>query len=1208
MKKEKYVLGLDIGISSVGWGLIRLKEDGNLTRIIDTGVKIFSPGEVPKTGASKNLVRRSKRGVRRITRRREFRVDRVRYLLNLNGYLGNELVTGKVSEINDELTNIYNSMLKNYYVGKNISPYELKVKALDEKLNRDELSIVLVHYAKHRGYKSNRVDENESNDTGKVKAGIAKNEEVMKAKGYRTVSEMFVKDKERFGDRIRNTNGEYQMCVTREMYLDEINKVLDAQIKFGLITDDFKNDYINIWSSQRHYAKGPGGNSKYGGNLIERMTGKCKFDGEPRAPKFAPSSEIFVALTKLVNLRYKSVGAGEYKALEPDQIKKVLDLAKKYENVTYAKVLKELKIDDCVIKGLMATNKEKSKAIETFKKKENLEKFNFDELSENQKGLYNQLKVGEVNKRVFLNLKGYTAIRKSFTTKLGTDKWTELDNNMPLLDLIAKIVTDYKVDEDVEQAIRDNGIDESYIDAILALPNFKDHNRLSSKLIRELNKIMVEGISYDEAMEKLGYNHSDLYGDFEKADLLIPINQDEELNNQRVIRSLSQARGIINSIIKKYGMPERINIETARELAKSRAERNEISKKRDENQENNERVKNELVDLGLFKSVEQVKPFDLLKYKLWKEQIERCAYSLEPIPIEDLFNDNLVQVDHILPYSRTFDDTYFNKTLVKSKYNQEKGNKTPYEWLGNTEKWENFKAFISNLDISERKKENYLLNNLTLEMEGEYRNQNLNDTKFISKYLVSYIKANLNVPYVGSPSGSITGKLRNYWNLNGLTHSLESESYYVVDKEKDKKNRENHLHHAMDALIIAATNSAAIRKVSVYERYKRYLDNKPLQKIREYANEIGEDFDQSLFVDEVTGEIYCDSLKSYIDEISSKHFFKDKKNNTIKTYLPEPYEGFTNEAKIRVYEQSKELMDFKLKEFNYTDAELANVKPIIPKFAKNKIGGSLHGETYYSLRKRQSGEEELVVQVSRVDISSKSFDAKKLENILEKDGGSKEVYLAIKEWLGDQNGEKAFKDYGGYPRNPKTGNLIKKVKIESSYDGKGHIIDDKVVAKESICRIDVYTKEGEEKLYFVAYDAFDLFQLKEKKNNKGEIVKKSENIDVDVWWGQSANHQIMKVNDLNQNYNLYISLVKNDFVEIELNNGKKGFSYIVGCSSGLLEVSSPLGDGFDLIINGGLFSSVRSQYQLTISSIKSIKKFQLNNLGKIEKWDIDKSL
>ena len=108
----------------------------------------------------------------------------------------------------------------------------------------------------------------------------------------------------------------------------------------------------------------------------------------------------------------------------------------------------------------------------------------------------------------------------------------------------------------------------------------------------------------------------------------------------------------------------------------------------------NDELKENLVSLGLFKNVESVKSHDLLKYKLWNEQQNRCAYSLETIKIEDLFDNNIVQVDHILPYSRTFDDSYYNKTLVLTKYNQDKGNKTPYEWLGKTDKWNDFKFFL----------------------------------------------------------------------------------------------------------------------------------------------------------------------------------------------------------------------------------------------------------------------------------------------------------------------------------------------------------------------------------------------------------------------------------------------------------------------------------------------------------------------------------
>lgn len=1184
MKKEKYVLGLDIGISSVGWGLVRLDEYNNPNHIIDAGVKIFSPGEVPKTGANKNLERREKRGSRRITRRREFRVDRIKYLLNLNGYLGNEIVTGKVSEVNEQLDTMYNDMVNIYYKDKVINPYILKVEALDRKLSKDELSIILVHYAKHRGYKSNRDEDIKDSDAGKVKENIKENKEMMEKNNYRIISEMFIKD-EKFKDKIRNSKDNYKMSVTREMYFDEINKVLSSQVNYGLITNEFKDEYINIWSSQRHYSKGPGGNSKYGGDLIARMTGICKFDGLPRAPKCAPSSEIFVALTNLINFRFKEKRDNQYQRLNEEEIKKVIDVAFEQDSISYDKIFKILNIENGIVKGLVATNKEKQNAINSFMKQAKIEKFKYEDLDDEQRELYDKLKSKEVNKRKFIELKNYSIIRKQFVKQLGTDKWKEIKDNFVLLDKIVEILTNYKLDEDVVKVLKENNISEIYTDVILSLPNFKDHMMLSLELIRKLNKIMITGKLYDEAMSELGFNHSELNGNHVKEDLLIPINQDDEITNQRVIRSLTQTRGIINSIIKKYGMPERINIETARELPKTREERNKISKKRDENRENNQRDKEILVNLGLFESTDKITATDVLKYRLWIEQNAKCAYSLENIPREQLFDNNLVQIDHILPYSRTFNDSYFNKTLVLTKYNQEKGNKTPYEWFGKTDKWKEYEAYIGSLDIPETKKDNYLLTNLTPEMESEYRNQNLNDTKYISKYLVSYIKANLNVNKVGCPSGSITGKLRNYWNLNGLTHSLESDNYYVSTKEIEKKNRNNNLHHAMDALIIAVANDNLIRKVSNYERFKRYIDGRPLSYILDFVNNHNDDFDINEYVDE-NGEFNETSFREYVEELINSKNYIDKKNNTIRSIAPEPYKGFGMEAKIRVYEQNKDTMDFRLKEFNYTNSELEEAKPIIPKFAKEKAAGSLHGETYYSLRKNQDGIEE---KISRIDIANSNFDEKKLERILDKNSGSKEVYLTIKEWLGTDKGDVAYKRNNGYPVNPKTGNYIKKIKIASDYNGKGHIIGNKLVDKEDICQIDVYKKENEDSLYFASYDALDL-----------TLIKKGQNIDVNLWWGQGSNHKLYKRNELLNEYVHYLTLKKNNYVEIELNNGRKGRGYIVGCSSGLLEISSAIGDGYDLIGDDNLFNVERSQYQLTISTIKSIDIIKLNNLGKIE--------
>lgn len=1179
---KKYILGLDIGISSVGWGMIELDENKNPKRIIDTGVKIFSAAEVPKTGASKTEARRRYRESRRLTRRREFRVDRTRYLLNLHGYLGDKVISGEVSKVNKNTETLFDNMVNNYYKGKNTNPYKLKVEALDRKLTKDELSIILVHYSKHRGYKSNRTDDINDKDSGKVKEQIQENKKLMQDKRYRIISEMFIKD-EKFSNKIRNSKDNYNICVSREDYLNEIEKVLDSQINFGLITDEFKNEYINIWKAQRSYAKGPGGDSKYGGDLIKRMTGICKFDNLPRAPKCAPTSELFTVISTLQNIRYKEQTDSDYIQLEKDQIKKIIKLAKQQDSITYSKLLSELGIKKGYIKGLYATNKEKAEAIKKFLSKENLENFDYSSLTDEQKNNYDNLKLAEVNKRTCISLKNYSIIRKTFSKLLGTSKWEEVSNNIEMLDKIVEILTNYKVNEDVIKALKENEIDELYFGSVLELPNFKDHNMLSLDLMRKLNYLMIEGMTYDKAMEELGYNHSEYNVENEKQDLLIPINQADEINNQRVIRALSQARGIINSLIKQYGMPEKINIETARELSKNISERREITKRRDENFENNQKIKNELVELNIFGSVDMISNTDVLKYKLWKEQNSKCAYSLEPIPVESLFDNNLVQIDHILPYSRTFNDSYLNKTLVFTKNNFEKSNKTPYEWFGKTDKWNEYKSFINSLNISDEKKENYLLEKLTLEMESKFRNQNLNDTKYISKYLVSYIKANLNVPRVGSPSGSITGKLRNYWHLNGLTHSLESDNYFKkASNDIPSKNRENHLHHALDALLIAIANDSVIKNVSDYERFKRYIDNKTQDELLNMVNnnieEKNEYFDEN-------GELIATNLNDYLKEIIKTEYLQKKKNNTVRTILPEPYKGFSEEAKIRVYEQDKNTMKFRLKEFNYSEEELDKANPIIPKFQKEKVGGRLHGETLYKLRNNNNN---TFSKISRIDIASSNFDEKKLENILDKNGGSKEVYNTIKIWLENKKGNEAYAKNNGYPINSKTGNPIKKIKIEEEYAGKGHIINGNIVDKESIMRIDIYEQKKDNKLYFVGLDTLDIQKLKRKNN-----------IQLDLWSSQT-NHELVNSSEINDNYTKVIALNKNDYIKITNTNDKYCYGYILGFSGGKIEIKSALGDGYDLIGKEKIFENLSNngRYMITVSTIKNINKINLSNLGK----------
>lgn len=1212
--KYNYILGLDVGISSVGWGLLALDENNNPYKIIDVGSRIFAPGEVEKTGDSRAKARREKRGSRRVTRRREFRLDRVRNLLYNEGFLKGNIKKETVSETNEELTIIYNEMINKYYKNRNTNPYKLKVEALDRKLTEDELCIILVHYAKKRGYKSNR-EEASDKENGKVLSAIKENEKIIKEHNYRSISEMYVKD-EKFKDKIKNSTGNYKISVTNDMYLEEINKVLDNQIKLGLITENFKKEYLEIYNSRRHYSEGPGyyyeydekGNrtrkrSSYGGDLITKMIGKCVFDKNPRAPKYAPSSEIFVAVSKLVNLRYKQ-NDEDYKNLTAEQINKIINEAKDKNKITYKTLIKELNKENIKIKDLNLSKKEYAKVIEELKKELSIpkeEKVDVYSLDEKEYKKYEDIYNEKLYSKTLIELKGYHTLRKAITDSYDKNTWNDVKNNIDMLDELALYCTNYKLNEEIKKKIEESElIDEKFedINFIEKLPNFKNHLMLSTEIIKKLTPIMEEGNTYDKAMKQININHSNPYENIEKKDLLVPIYVDQNITNQRVVRSLTQTRKVINAIIKKYGTPKIINIETARELAKTRQERNELAKNMEEKQAQNEKDKQHLLELGLFKDIDRISSNDLLKYRLWKEQKEFCGYSMTKIKIEDLFENNIVQIDHILPYSRTYNDNYLNKTLVYTKYNQEKGNKTPYEWFGKTSKWEEYESYINNLSISQKKKDNYLLKKLDFDTEREMREQNLNDTKYISRELATLLKTYLNVEEVNTYPGAITAKLRARWGFNRLTHSYISKTYIMPENMKKdiKKDRDNHLHHAMDALVIASITKSLEQKITLYEKFSRYIDG----KLRENIKDIKID-DEVITFNNETGEVISTSYKEYLKEQMAKDNIFYNKHNIGKLKFPLPYENFEKEAKARVYEQDINVLKDDLEKIGtYTQKELKNVHILRPSIAKTKVSGQMHGETYYGIYEEKDNDETIKTwKTLRTPIEK--VKRKDLENMQGKEGGSKDIYHALVEWFGtDELGEIALKRHEGkYPTNPndKEHKEIKKIKIYTEYKNTGHMIKKANVEKGGIYKIEVFKSKDKEddKLYFAAYDILEIKEV--------EKIKKEENynskLTVKVDYGRGKNTMTIPYKELTENYELYKVLNKNDLVKVTLKNGNESTGYVVGCSSGMFEIKSMLGDGYDLIGENKIFDKQRSQYQITVSTIQKIDKLSINILGEV---------
>ena len=281
-----YSIGLDCGITSVGYSVLELDTNEEPCRIIKLGSRIFDKAENPKDGSSLAKPRREARSARRRLRRHRFRLQRIRELLLADGLL-NE------------------SELEALFDGNLADIYELRTAALDRKVDNYEFARILIHLAQRRGFKSNRKADAADKEAGELLSAVSKNEALMKEKGYRTVGEMFFKD-EAFAGNKRNKGENYLNTVSRTLIEAEARRIIEAQGQYGnpLATTDFAEKYLTILLSQRSFEEGPGGNSPYGGNQIEKMLGKCTFfEEEPRAVKASYSFQYFTLLQNINNIK-----------------------------------------------------------------------------------------------------------------------------------------------------------------------------------------------------------------------------------------------------------------------------------------------------------------------------------------------------------------------------------------------------------------------------------------------------------------------------------------------------------------------------------------------------------------------------------------------------------------------------------------------------------------------------------------------------------------------------------------------------------------------------------------------------------------------------------------------------------------------------------------------------------------------------------------
>ena len=333
---------------------------------------------------------------------------------------------------------------------------------MDRKLS-PRWARVLIHIAKHRGFKSNRTVSPEeknakANEEGKAKEGMKSNSLLLSSgndgKGYRTVGEMIEKDP-KFQFHKRNKSGDYSNTIVRSDLESEIKTLFSSQREYGnkFTSAVFEEEYIKLFNRQLPFASG---------EIIEKMTGNCTFEpDQKRAPKASWTAERFILLGKILNLRVRV--DGKKMELGPEKMRIIHDLAYKNAKVTYKQIRKAL---------------------------DEGENWHFENLPPVRSS---SDKKSEPEDAVFVELKAFHSFRKSISDKLGKEYWENLISTSPtILDTIAYAMTLRKTDEEIISYLKNHNIDCELINAVLPL-NFNGVVNLSIKAMANLIPHMENG-------------------------------------------------------------------------------------------------------------------------------------------------------------------------------------------------------------------------------------------------------------------------------------------------------------------------------------------------------------------------------------------------------------------------------------------------------------------------------------------------------------------------------------------------------------------------------------------------------------------------------------------------------------------------------------------------------------------------------------------
>lgn len=787
MQSEQFILGLDIGTNSIGWALLKADLHGDRfipIGIEKTGVRIFEAGvsgsiEQGRTEShakGRREARMQRRGVFRDGQRlrRAFRLLQEAKLLPGNPHLPAER-DSIIKTLDDELRDTWKQKLVTegmdldtvkITIHHNL-PYFLRARGLDERLEPYEIGRAFYQLAQRRGFKSARKNikkaGEEEKDQNQIEASANELKTRMKEVNARTMGEYFAKYNP-FESNDQKIRGHYTL---RAMYEQEFELLWDSQAKHypEVLTPVFRQTLLYevhgiFWQrslkDQSH------------------LVGVCTLEpGEKRAPWALLDAQRFRYRQKLNDTRIIPPDGGESCRMSSEQydiLAKVLD----QEAVLTMTKAKELL-------GLS-----------------NRYRFNIDEGGETRF-------VGNRTAAQFIDVLG--------------DLWKNL-----LPEQQNRLVVDYLKSKDelnpMQRSIVELSLDDKHAKKLAAIKLEQGYCNFSRKALSKLLPHLQEGFSLHDSIVEACYETPER----RPLELLPPLMDNEkityppllraygvlrqDIRNPVVQRSLTELRKVVNAIIRKYGKPAVVRIELARDIKKNDEQRREIWKRNREQESRRTKAAAELL-----KECNIATPTrnDIDKVLLWQEcggPTALCPYTGKQMALSELFGIHpKFDIEHIIPFSISLDDSFLNKTLCDADFNRRvKQNKIPSqlpkfdEMIERIERW-------PKIDTRDLKLDRFKMTD-KVDIDAFLHSQ-LNDTRYASRLAMEYV----GMLYGGkvdaggrtriqAGKGQVTHHIRNFWRLNQILN------------DGCQKSRDDHRHHAVDAVAIALTEPKTLKNLT----------------------------------------------------------------------------------------------------------------------------------------------------------------------------------------------------------------------------------------------------------------------------------------------------------------------------------------------------------------------------------------------------------